>query len=103
MRSAFVDPRTQPTPPWTGPIREPAATVAEVRPLIDFLRAGRVYDVESWIAEGKPLQFSYSTDRRRSPTSPLQEAIWSGGHAAVLLLLCNGYRLDLERRSPLTA
>ncbi len=97
MTTTFVDPRTQPKPPWTGTPRPPAESVADVKPLIDAISEGRIYDAETWIAAGKPLQFVYSTDRRKSPTSPLQAAIWSAGHDAVLLLLCNGYRLELER------
>lgn len=98
----FVDPRSRPTPPWRGPKRRPAPSPGDVAPLRDALAAGRLYDAEAWVAAGNPLQFAYSADTRRSPTSPLQVAIWSRGYDAVLLLLCNGYRTELERRSPLT-
>lgn len=99
---AYVDPRTKPTPPWKGPSRAPAASVTDVAPLIKAFSDGRIYDAETWIAAGKPLQFVYPENGRKSPNSPLQSAIWSAGYDAALLLLCNGYRLDLERRSPLT-
>jgi hypothetical protein len=72
----------------------------QIAPLIEAISAGRVYEVERWIADGHPLQFVYPADRRKSPVSPLQAAVRTGQHDVVLLLLCNGYRTELERFSP---
>jgi hypothetical protein len=92
----FVDPRSNPEPP-ARVSREPAAHGEELRELVQLCSAGRVYDVERWIQEGRPLQAStYQRPRRASVVSPLLAAIRSKHRDVVLLLLCNGYRLDLE-------
>jgi hypothetical protein len=101
MTTTFVDPRTRPVPPAPSH-RPPADTREAVAPLLEAINAGRIYDVERWIEGGGALQFEYSKDRRSSPASPMQAAIETGQHDVVHLLLCNGYRLDLERRAALT-
>jgi hypothetical protein len=59
--------------------------------------AGRVYDVERWIQDGRPIQaLTYKRPRIASIVSPLRAAIRERHRDVVLLLLCNGYRLDLE-------
>src|SRR5688572_13507129 len=74
----------------------------DIRPLHQMCREGRVYDVESWIAEGKPLQLAPEVVRKGTrPKTALQIALETGQHSLVSLLLKNGYRLDLERYSPL--
>ncbi len=98
--SVFVDPRIVPDPPFRGTVRAPAADQQEVAGLVEAISEGRLYDVERWIQGGTPLQFIYPEDRRKCPKSPMQAAIRTGQHDVVLLLLCNGYRPDLERRSP---
>jgi ankyrin repeat protein len=94
--SLFVDPRTNPEPP-ARVSREPAAHGEELRDLIAACLAGRVYDVERWIQAGRPIQaLDYKRPKRAALLSPLQAAIRRGNRDLVLLLLCNGYRLDLE-------
>jgi hypothetical protein len=51
----FVDPRSNPEPP-ARVSREPAAHGEELRELVQLCLAGRVYDVEHWIQESRPLQ-----------------------------------------------
>lgn len=92
----FVDPRSDPQPPAKA-IREPATHGEELRELVQLCLAGRVYDVERWIQEGRPIQATtYKRPRKAAVVSPLRTAIRKRHRDLVLLLLCNGCRLDLE-------
>jgi hypothetical protein len=92
----FVDPRSDPEPP-AKVFREPAAHGEELRELVQLCLAGRVYDVERWIQEGRPIQATtYKRPRKAPVVSPLRTAIRKRHRDLLLLLLCNGYRLDLE-------
>ncbi len=94
--TAFVDPRLHPEPP-ARISREPAAHCEELRELIKLCQAGRVYDVERWIQEGRPIQaLNYRPPNGRAVETPLRAAVRTNHRDLVLLLLCNGYRLDLE-------
>jgi hypothetical protein len=99
---AFVDPRTDPNPrPGTPPavVTDSPDQLAELHRLC---REGRLYDVEDWIKADRPLQLSgQGPHGQRFPTA-LTIALDTGQHSLVLLLLCNGYRLDLEPALPLT-
>jgi hypothetical protein len=65
-------------------------------------REGRLYDVERWIAEGKPLQLEHEAIRKGTrPKTALQIALESGQHSLAFLLLKSSYRLELERYAPL--
>ena len=92
----FVDPRSNPEPP-PRVSRDPAAYGEELRELITLCTAGRVYDVERWIQDGRPIQaLTYKRPKKARVVSPLRAAIRKRHLDLVLLLLCNGYRLDLE-------
>ncbi len=92
----FIDPRNNPAPP-ARVSREPAAHGEQLQELIAYCSAGRVYDVERWIQAGRPIQaHDYKRPKRSSFLSPLRAAVRSRHRDVVLLLLCNGYRLDLE-------
>ena len=94
----FVDPRSNPEPP-ARVSREPAAHGEELRDLVQLCGAGRVYDVERWIQAGRPIQaITYKRPGKASILSPLRTAIRKKHGDLVLLLLCNGYRLDLEAK-----
>src|SRR6266511_3410879 len=94
--TAFVDPRLHPEPP-ARVSREPAAHGQELRELVQLCRAGRVYEVERWIQEGRPIQaLNYRPPKGRAVDTPLRAAVRTNHRDLVLLLLCNGYRLDLE-------
>jgi hypothetical protein len=94
----FVDPRSNPEPP-ARVSRELAAHGDELRELVQLCSAGRVYDVERWIQGGRPVQaISYKRPGKTSVLSPLRTAIRKKHRDLVLLLLCNGYRLDLEAK-----
>ncbi len=93
---AFVDPRSNPEPPPPGS-REPAAHGEELREFIGLCSSGRVYGAERWIRDGRPIQaLAYKRPKKPAIISPLQAAIRDHNPDLVLLLLCNGYRLDLE-------
>ena len=65
-------------------------------------REGRLYDVERWIAELKPVQLApEATLKGTRPKTALRIALESGQHSLAFLLLSSGYRLELERYAPL--
>jgi len=77
--------------------REPAADGDMLRDLVRLCTGGDVYAVERWIQEGQPIQaLTYKRPKKPSVVSPLRAAIRRQRRNIVLLLLCNGYRLDLE-------
>jgi hypothetical protein len=64
--------------------------------------SGRLYDVERWIAEGKPLQLTpEAIPKGTRPKTALQIALKGGQHSLAFLLLSSGFRLELERYAPL--
>jgi len=68
---------------------------------VGFRERQRFYAVEAWVNAGRALQLATEAKPRgrRIPTA-LQIALETGQQALVYLLLCNGYRLDLEPFSP---
>lgn len=96
----WVDPRTDPAPPAIP--RQLARDPAEITELLDLCHSGRIYDVERWIAAGRPIQ---------GPREPMWQS-WSSASAVTIaietrqrdllrLLLCNGYQLNLDQRPAL--
>ncbi len=79
-----------------------AYSLDDVRPLHQLCREGRLYDVDRWIADGKPLQLSpEAIPKGTRPKTALQIALETGQHSLVTLLMRNGYRFELERYAPL--
>lgn len=80
-----------------------AQSQEEVRALHKLCREGRLYDVDRWVSEGKPLQTDpQAIAKGTRPKTALQIALETGQHSLVLLLLSSkGYQLDLERYGPL--
>jgi hypothetical protein len=99
---AFTDPRTDPSPAeGTRPGRK-ARHDRELDDLLRLCREGRLYDVERWIGEGRPLQlWGERSVRRGRVRSALEIALEGGNHALILLLLCNGYDPNVEPTCPL--
>jgi len=99
----FIDPRTHSEPRLCASAAELAASLVQLEGLHRLCREGRIYDIEAWIQAGQPLQLGPEArlGGRRMPTA-LGIALETGQYALVLLLLCNGYRLDLELASPFT-
>ena len=84
---------------WRRPLAE---SLEDVRALHEMCREGRLYDVERWVAEGKPLQLAPDAIRKGTrPKTALQIALESGQHSLAFLLLSSGYRLEVERYAPL--
>ena len=78
--------------------RNLAQDLEDVRDLHTMCREGRLYEVECWIAGGKPLQLAPKSIRKGTrPKTALQIALETGQHSLSLLLLKSGYRLELER------
>jgi hypothetical protein len=83
--------------------RSLAQTLEDIIPLHQLCRDGRLYEVERWIADGKPLQVTPGAlpKKGRQTKTALQIALDSGNHSLAYLLLRNGYRLELEKYGPL--
>ena len=77
-----------------------AQSCEEVRPLHQMCREGRLFDVDRWISDEKPLQIDpQRITKGTRPKTALQIALETGQHSLVFLLLSKGYQLDLERYS----
>lgn len=100
--NTFIDPRSNPDPTAVSPQPRTTADLESLKELHRLCREGRLYEVERWIGAGRPLQLDKQTPAsRRRVASALEIALDWENHALVLLLLCNGYDPDLERRCPL--
>lgn len=98
--SAWVDPRLSPRPPAEP--KAPAEDPSEIEPLARLCQRGKLYAVERWLAEGRPIQVArHYVKGRRQFDSPLAIAMESRQYDLVLLLLCNGYRMELEVENPI--
>jgi len=79
-----------------------AKTSEDIRALHQICREGRLYEVERWIADGKPIQVApQAIPKNTRPKTALQIALETGQHSLAVLLLSRGYRVELERYSPL--
>lgn len=78
-----------------------ARTYEEIRPLIHFCRAGKLFDVQAWISEGKPVERPLPVPKKASQKSPLEIAIEAGFHSLVQVLLEGGAIIDDPRYNPL--
>lgn len=77
-----------------------AETYEEIKPLIDLCKAGKLFEVQKWIASGKPLNPppSVSGYKRKSP---LEVAMDLGFHSLVQVLLEGGADTTEPRYWPL--
>ncbi|MFI5341036.1 MAG: hypothetical protein ACHQ7N_14515 [Candidatus Methylomirabilales bacterium] len=101
MPAEFIDPRSQSKPPSRPPAPLLTATAGDLDDLHRLCWEGRVYEVESWIEAGRPLQVpADSRPRGRRLPTALQIALETGQYSLAVLLLSNGYNLDLEDGSP---
>lgn len=79
-----------------------AQSPEDVRDLHQMCREGRLYEIDRWIAEGKPLQVTpQAIPKGTRPKTALRIALETGQHSLAVLLLSRGYQLELERYSPL--
>ena len=59
------------------------AVASEAKELLTLCRTGRLYDIEKWIAEGKPLEMPVSRNARKKT---LEVAVETGFHSLVELI-----------------
>jgi ankyrin repeat protein len=71
-----------------------ANTYEEIKPLIDLCNAGKLFDVQAWIAAGKPVNLPLPSDQRARKKHPLQIAIEKGFHSLVQVLLEGGAEFE---------
>lgn len=77
-----------------------AKDAAEIKPLLELCRAGRLFEVQAWIAAGKPI--NSPTNGKRRIDSPLEQSIDSGFHSLVEVLLKGGAEIGgNDYRSPM--
>ncbi len=62
----------------------------EVKPLIDLCKAGRLFDVQAWIMDGKPINLPPPSPINARKNCPLQVSIEKGFHSLVQVLLEGG-------------
>lgn len=88
----LVRPSDQTQPTAMSPPRALAQTWAEIEPLCTLCSQGRLYEVERWISQGKPVQCVRPTDRDfQKRKTPLQWSVEKGFYSLAELLLFNGY------------
>jgi hypothetical protein len=73
-----------------------AETYEEISPLIDLCKEGKVFEVQAWIAAGKPLKLPPWPAKGSNKPSPLYWAIESGGHSMVQVLLEAGVEAEQD-------
>jgi hypothetical protein len=60
---------------------------AELEPLLRLCRRGRLFEVQEWIRDGKPIALSPEVARKIPKRNPLRAAIDEGFHSLVQVLL----------------
>jgi hypothetical protein len=73
-----------------------AKSLDEIKPLIEMCKAGRLFAVQEWIAEGKPVNPPPFPRRSNHARAPLDIAVESGFHSLVEVLLKCGAEIDLD-------
>ena len=73
-----------------------AETPEDIRPLVELCKAGRLFEVQAWIAAGKPVNPPLPSSKRSHPKSPLDIAIDRGFHSLVEVLLQGGAVFETE-------
>lgn len=79
------------------PLKRPT-TYEEIQPLIEMCRAGKLFAVQSWIKEGRPVNLPPCENKGRRKWSPLEYAIHLGFHSMVEVLLEAGAEIECGRR-----
>lgn len=71
-----------------------AKSYEEIKPLIELCQAGKLFDVQKWIACGKPVNAPPLPSKGHLPSSPLVCAIYMGFHSLVEVLLDAGATIE---------
>ncbi len=72
-------------------------TYDEIKPLVELCKAGRLFEVQEWIATGNPVEPPLPESKKARRHTPLQYAIDFGFHSLVAVLLDGG--ADIENTS----
>lgn len=64
-----------------------AANVDELQPLLELCRAGKLFDVQQWIQQGRAVALPSGAATRRHEKNPLRVAMDKGFHSLVQVLL----------------
>lgn len=92
--SDFVDPRMHPEPPARR-VASPTDDLETLEALARLCHTGKIYDVERWIADGRPIHTgSYSRRGKHRLRNALAVAIETNQFDLARLLLCNGFPPD---------
>ena len=78
-----------------------AKNYEEIKPLILMCRQGRLFDVQQWIDEGKPIDPPLPELKRARKKGPLEIAIETGFHSLVQVILEAGAIIIEDRYNPL--
>ena len=84
-----------------GCVMKRAETYDEIKPLTALCKAGRLFEVQKWIAAGKPVNPPLSPGSRHRRKSPLEVSMDCGFHSLVQQLLEGGAAIEEPRYSPL--
>lgn len=76
------------------------ASREEMKPLLWLCYAGKLFDVQTWIAAGKPVNPPLPEPKKRRWPGPLEEAIDMGFHSLVQVLLEGGANLTEPHNEP---
>ncbi len=74
--------------------RSRASTQEEIQPLVDLCKAGKLFEVQQWIAAGKVVNPPVYPNQRVRRRSPLETAIELGFHSLVKVLLQGGASIE---------
>lgn len=72
-----------------------ASTFEEIHPLVTLCRAGKLFEVQAWIAADKPVNLPSPVNHRHGK-APLEIAIDLGFHSLVQVLLEGGASIETE-------
>jgi len=81
--------------------RNRAENYEDIKPLISMCRQGRLFDVQQWIDEGKPIESPLPELKRARKKGPLEIAIETGFHSLVQVILEAGASIIEDRYNPL--
>ena len=85
----------------TGCAMKRVETYDEIKPLAALCKAGRLFEVQQWIAAGKPVNLPLSSDSRHRRKSPLEVSMDCGFHSLVRVLLESGAAIEEPGYRPL--
>jgi hypothetical protein len=66
----------------------------EIQPLIELCKAGKLFEIQEWIAAGKVVNSPIYASHRASRRSPLEIAVERGFHSLVNVLLKGGAAIE---------